>query len=462
MRKKRNKHMSDKKKIIVGLSALAFMYLAATIFFANHFFFRSQINGIDVSLKTTKQAEEKIISVISKYSLEIEGQDGIKGKINGKEIGLAINEGNKIKEFKSKQDSFKWISSIFNKNHEQIEGLITFDKELLKEKLNKENFFSSKEVNEPKDVSFEYSDNGYKMIPEVNGNKIKKEAVYESVQNAILNQNNLLNLEQANCYEKPKYTSKSKEAKEAMELLNKYTNLKVTYNFGSNEEILDGSTINKWLYVDENMKVGFNEKKVRTYVDSLAVKYNTFGETRKFAASTGKIVQVDGGNYGWVISKAEEVKSLIEVIKKGKDAKKEPIYSQKAVSHDKNDIGSTYVEINLTRQHMWFYKNGALVTEGDIVTGNTSANFGTPAGTYVLNYKERNATLKGEGYSSPVDFWMPFNGNIGIHDATWRTEFGKDIYVKSGSHGCINSPYYLANAIYDNITPGTPIVCYTE
>ena len=62
----------------------------------------------------------------------------------------------------------------------------------------------------------------------------------------------------------------------------------------------------------------------------------------------------------------------------------------------------------------------------------------------------------------PVDFWMPFNGNIGIHDASWRTEFGKNIYMTNGSHGCVNSPYELANTIFDNIEAGTPIVCYYE
>lgn len=462
MRKKRIKSKSNTKGIMIGLITLIFIYLGAAVFFTNHFYFGSKINGIDVSFKTVNGAEKKISSVISTYSLQVEGRDGIKGKIDGREISLLCNEKDKIKEAKKKQNPFKWITSLFSKNQMQISDLMTFDEKLLKEKLNKEAYFSSKNVIEPKNVSFEYSSNGYKMINEVNGNKIKKDAVYENVKDAILKQKNILNLENANCYEKPKYTSKDKEAKEAMDLLNKYTNLKITHTFGDKKEVVDGSTINKWLYVDENMNVAFNEEQIGKYVDSLAAKYNTFGKTRTFTTSSAKVVQVYGGNYGWIINKPEEIKSLIEIIKKGKDATKEPIYLQKAASHGDDDIGNTYVEINLTKQHLWFYKNGALVTEGDVVTGNTSQNLGTPPGTYVLNYKERNATLKGENYSTPVDFWMPFNGNIGIHDATWRTEFGKDIYTKNGSHGCINSPYNLANAIYDNIVPGTPIVCYTE
>lgn len=95
-----------------------------------------------------------------------------------------------------------------------------------------------------------------------------------------------------------------------------------------------------------------------------------------------------------------------------------------------------------------------------MVTGNVSNNTSTPTGVYSLKYKQRDATLKGQGYSSPVNFWMPFNGGIGIHDASWRSVFGGRIYLTNGSHGCVNSPYYLANTIFNNINEGTPVVCY--
>lgn len=106
------------------------------------------------------------------------------------------------------------------------------------------------------------------------------------------------------------------------------------------------------------------------------------------------------------------------------------------------------------------YKNGSLVVQGDVVTGNVSENDATPAGVYRLKYKERNATLKGQGYSSPVSYWMPFNGGIGIHDANWRSVFGGEIYKTGGSHGCVNSPYDLAKTVFENIDAGTPVVCY--
>ena len=152
----------------------------------------------------------------------------------------------------------------------------------------------------------------------------------------------------------------------------------------------------------------------------------------------------------------------MENIKNGEEIKKEPIYTQTALGTRDDDIGNTYVEINLTTQSLWFYKDGKLIVQGDVVTGNVSRGNGTPQGTYILNYKQKNATLKGSNYSSDVKYWMPFNCNIGIHDASWRSDFGGEIYKTSGSHGCVNAPEYLAKKIYENIEAGTPIICYKE
>ena len=72
-----------------------------------------------------------------------------------------------------------------------------------------------------------------------------------------------------------------------------------------------------------------------------------------------------------------------------------------------------------------------MVDESDFVSGCVNKGTTTPRGTYGITYKERDATLNGENYSSPVKYWMPFNGDIGMHDADWRNEgdFGGDIYT---------------------------------
>ena len=95
-----------------------------------------------------------------------------------------------------------------------------------------------------------------------------------------------------------------------------------------------------------------------------------------------------------------------------------------------------------------------------MVTGKPDGEHDTPQGTYKLKYKEKNATLKGANYSTPVAWWMPFNGDIGMHDATWQPTFGGDRYIKHGSHGCVNLPLDKAASIFNYAVVNMPVVCY--
>ncbi|NLJ40508.1 MAG: L,D-transpeptidase, partial [Clostridiales bacterium] len=165
-------------------------------------------------------------------------------------------------------------------------------------------------------------------------------------------------------------------------------------------------------------------------------------------------------DYGWWLNRPAEVSELIELIIAGEQVKKEPVYHQRAQQYGEDDIGDTYVEVNLTAQHLFFYKEGKLILDTDFVSGNLSKNYGTPTGTFGIQYKERNATLRGEDYTTPVDYWMPFYRGVGFHDASWRKEFGKDIYKTRGSHGCINMPPKKARIMYENISPGVAVIVY--
>ena len=99
--------------------------------------------------------------------------------------------------------------------------------------------------------------------------------------------------------------------------------------------------------------------------------------------------------------------------------------------------------------------------ETDFVSGNIN-NPGcvTPAGIFGLTYKTTNAVLRGADYETPVNYWMPFYGNFGMHDATWRSSFGGDIFLTNGSHGCLNLPLDAAAVIYGYVSEGSPIICY--
>lgn len=234
----------------------------------------------------------------------------------------------------------------------------------------------------------------------------------------------------------------------------------VTYQFGDQSEVLDSDRILSWLKEQEDGSVAIDEQQAKAFVKELAEKYDTAYTTRTFHTTGGRDIQIAQGDYGWRIDQEAETKHLLELLAAKQSAVCEPIYAQTAAVHAKNDWGTTYVEISLTDQYLWLYKDGHCIIESYFVSGNPTRGHATPKGIYGLTYKTRDATLSGEGYDSKVKYWMPFNRNVGLHDAPWRKTFGGQIYRNNGSHGCINLPPANAAKIYENVDKNTPVIVY--
>lgn len=458
---------NKRKKIILTLFAftiliLLALYLSIVLYFQSHFFFGSSINGIDSSRKTVDAVEESIRREVKNYVLQIEGRNGLTDVITADSIDYKFVSDGSIQRLLNEQNPFAWIPSIFNKQSNDMQVTTTLNDQKLTDKINSLVFLKKENMKAPVNARVAYNETAgnYEIVPEDNASLIKKKKFHTSITEAIKSGDTYLSIEDSDCYVNPKYTSDSTELKKLSEKMNQYVNVTITYEFGDKYEICDKTYIQDWLEADDDFNVTFNLEKVRGYIDSIARIHNTFGKTRDFVDHSGKVIEVSGGDYGWLMDRATETNRLVKLVKAGKNVQVEPTYSQTAKSHGKNDIGDNYVEIDLSLQHVWVYKEGKLVVESDCVTGNSSRGHDTPTGLYQITYKQRDATLKGENYSSEVKYWMPFYYNVGLHDASWRRSFGGTIYKHSGSHGCVNLPPNVAELVYANVEKGTPIVCY--
>lgn len=439
------------KYILIVVCAAIILYFGMTIFFVNHFYFGSEINGMPVSGKSVEAVQSLMTAELQNFTLSLKERGRQSEEIKGSEVGLKYVADEEFQKLKGSQNPFYWISACFHTEDFKMTVEVTYDEKRLKERIDQLSCFDSRNIIEPQNPSFQYMDNNFVIINEISGNKVDKDILYSQVSDALVRRETEIDLESRGCYVNPQYTSKSQKTIEIKNTLNRYSASKISYTFGNNKEVVDGSIINKWLSVDKNFEIVVDEKKIEDYFEELSKKYNTSSRTRNFTTSSGKTIQISRGDFTRSIRKSVETQNVISAIKKGETITKDPSYC---------DIGDTYVEINLTDQHIWFYKNKTLIVEGDIVTGNISNNHATPKGVFRLKYKAKNVVLRGEDYAAPVTFWMPFNGGIGMHDANWRSKFGGEIYKSSGSHGCINCPGEVAKVIYNNIEEGTPVVCY--
>lgn len=457
-----------KKQKVLGIIGMALVlliavYIGISVFFNSRFLFNTTINGVKASGKTVEKMENLIGKEIDGYQMTLEERGGEKELLKGTDISLKpVFDGALQKELK-KQNGFAWPLALFRASDIEVETMVDYDEAALEKQIEQLKCLDKNRIKEPKNASVsEYdSKDGYKIVPEEQGTALNLKKFKKVVADSVLNLMGTVSLEEEGCYKEPEYTKDSKEIKKLAETLNKYASAEITYEFGSEKERLDGSQISQWLTVNENMEPVISQEKAAEYIGSLAEKYNTAGKAKSFSTSYGTTVTVSGGDYGWKIDREAELEAILENVKAGEKISKEPAYAKTANSRGANDYGDTYVEINLTAQHLFFYKNGSLVVESDFVSGNLSKGWDTPAGAYGLYYKQRDKTLRGEGYATPVSYWMPFNGGVGLHDATWRNDFGGNYYKKSGSHGCVNLPFSVAKKIYENIDPGCAILVYT-
>lgn len=121
-------------------------------------------------------------------------------------------------------------------------------------------------------------------------------------------------------------------------------------------------------------------------------------------------------------------------------------------------LPNLFVEVDISDQVVRLYKDRKLLLSTDTVTGNPWTP--TNNGYFAVTYKELDTYLVGPGYRSHVNYWIPFDGDNGLHDASWRSTFGGDIYLGNGSHGCVNLPNSAAGTIYDNVEVGTKVLVH--
>lgn len=409
---------------------------------------------------TVDEVEKRIADSVMDYQLTIQERDGKEEVIDGSAIDFAYVSDGTVEGLQKAQNSFNWMYAFFHPEDHSMVAETSYDKNFLKMAMEKLACFNEANITDPEDAYIKEDGINYELVPEVQGNRLNPDKALEVLISAVNQGEKSVSFEESDCYEKPSVTSTDANLVARYNTLSKYAKMTVSYAFGDDRVVLDAATIKSWMTVSESGDVSFNEERIDDYVAGLAEQYDTYLKDVAFTTSLGETITINSCDYGWQLDQESERAKLKEYLEKGEPVVREPVWLKTAWARTSNGVGSTYVEVDYTNQRMWYYKDGVLLVDTPVVTGNTSKDMGSPVGIFGLYSKETNAILKGEDYKTPVDFWMPFYGGVGIHDAKWRPSFGGTIYQSSGSHGCINTPWQNAKTIYENIDPGTPIVCY--
>ena len=466
--------MRRNEKFLTAMAA-AFMTTAAVSFSSmaavdtdfHRFVVGTIINGVPVSGMTTADAEAYIEGYFNGgYTLEIEDTEGVREAITDTSIGYTVDVTGDLEAILKEENDGGRVSGPGVEHRYTVDAELKYDEAALRALL--ENMAFVKNASPTSDAYITPYEEGkaFSIVPEVQGTEIDMDKLMAAVKDALNSQTRLLKVENLDCYKTIQVTADNADLNQMCANLNRYKDINITYVFGDQQEILPGLEAVKWIDGVSGSTVQVNQQKVAEYVKYLADKYDTYGKPHTFTSTSGRQVSVNG-DYGWQINQAEEAVALTRMVQNGTNQTREPAYSRTAASRTGNDFGTTYVEVDMGLQHIYMYENGTLIAEAPIVTGNVSRGWTTPEGLYTLYYKERDRVLRGPkradgtySYESPVSYWMPFNGGIGLHDASWRGKFGGEIYKNNGSHGCINIPPKTAAVIYEHVYKGIPILCF--
>lgn len=478
MTKKKNNWYSNHKKpvLICGIVVLVLLivYLAGMLYYNDKFLNGTMVNGSDVGGMTLQKANDQLSKKVNGQSLKLIFNDGQNEVLQSAQLGVSYNKDNSLNQLMKNQNKWAWFIGFFKNEKNTLTDLIQISDENLTNGI--ASMEHAKEENQiaPTDAYIQYKDGSFSIIEETLGSKFNIEELVKNIKVALSEGKQQLDVTKANGYVKPQVYKDDQDLNNQLKAANEYCLSAITYTTPKGKEIaLDGSTLITWLSKQDDGSYTKDEsvfkEKLTAFVKELASQYNSIGATRTFTGKDGQSHTVSGGTYGFRVSTDSEVSALLKMINENKSENNRiPEHTGQLPSGENGGLGTTYLEINITKQHLWFVKDGSVVLESDFVSGKESDPTRlTPSGTYYIYNKERNRVLRGTKqpngkyeYESPVSYWMPFNKGIGLHDASWRSTFGRDIYNNSGSHGCINLPTGFAGSLYSQIYVNLPVVVY--
>ncbi|MGX7164236.1 L,D-transpeptidase family protein [Enterococcus massiliensis] len=462
-----SRHKSHSKTIIFVILGLIVAISAGYFIRGNHYAERflpnTTINDVGISNLTVTAANKKLKGNADEQEFSITDDGQVWKSLKKTQLGLKTDYTSELNKVLSSQNQWTWgVAYVFAAEKDSLDGVAVDEDKLNQEisTLETELTALNKERTATQDAKLDKEATGFKITAEVQGDSLDTKKIVADLKKAVSSSEDSLEL--ADYVEKPAVTSTDESLTKQLDALNKIATINATYSINGETFQIPTETIMDWLtYKDE--KAAVDKEKIRSYVADLGEQYNTSTNDSTFNSTKRGEVSVPAGTWSWTIQTDAETDALADAMLAGEDFTRSPIV-QGSTTADQALIGDTYIEVDLENQHMWYYKDGAVALETDVITGKPKTP--TPAGVFYIWNKERNATLKGQNddgsdYASPVDYWLPIDWTgVGIHDSDWQTSYGGDLWKTRGSHGCVNTPPSVMKELYGLVSEGTPVIVF--
>ena len=481
-KKKRRSLLAFWLAFLILAGALGVIYYYGYQYCQTHFMPGTTINGYDCSDMTADEAQRWFDIAAKNYVMNIRFRGGATETLSAEDMGFSYQPDGSIDVLLQNQDETLWPKYYLEENRYTITPTGTYDPDILEASLRVLPELQEENMVPPEDAYIEFrngtedKDGEFVIVPDVKGSTIDLDQLAAGVGDAAARYEEMVDAEEIPYAYKTAGTQAddAKLVARCMDL-NDLVGASITYVMPDKEEFrLNSDVLKDWLVKDKKGRLVKDEEiwkeKIKDFVQVLADNGNTVGMKRHFNATLQGPIVVEGGFYGYAVDQEAERKRLAEDLKNCTKDTRTPIYWNLPYNEETeyDGIGTTYIEADLSAQHVWCYIQGRLVMDCDCVSGTMNDGHATQAGVHGIIFKKRNALLQGlmpnssteYEYETEVKYWMPFYTDVGFHDAWWRADFGGDIYLKDGSHGCINLPPEAAEELFSYCDEKMPVVVY--
>lgn len=467
-------------KLLIIMGALSIgagaTYVVNASQYSNKFIEGTYINGMDASDKSAEEVESMIAPEIDTYSLTVSFRDGSKKELKAADVDLSYTPDSQVKDLLSSQNNFAWLSGALGSSKSyNVNTPVSFDADKLKSIVLAWPEAVEEQMVAPINAHMRIADDGsIKIVQETPGTTINDDALLKEIESALSEGKTTIDANAVEgIYVNPTVYSDHPDLNEQVEGLNSFLNQTVTYTLSDgSQKVLDRTTVSAWLtetapgsqwyYVNpDNLK-----QQCVDYMSQIAAEDDNYGNYRTFKSTNyGRVRIPTSALHGHEIDQAAMAEDLYNTLMAGNGGTKEMTYANYEDTK-RDDLGGTYIEVDVSSQMVYVYIDGSLYYQTSCVTGKEYRS-PTPTGIYSIYTKMKHTNLTGAmradgtpSYVSYVNYWMPFYGGYGLHDASWRSSFGGSIYKYSGSHGCVNLPNSAAATIYSACSTGTPVVVF--
>ncbi len=458
--------------LAIPCAVLAAGYFLLIQYYKTNIPYGTWINDIYCTGLSYDEVAEKLLEA-NDYTVEIYITD-----IDGKEYYLKPSE--ELYEISYREDLENIVASygaagLFTEKHITQIPSVTINKELWDSYIRDQNFIRNAKAAPEKDrVTIKEEDTGF-VLTDLCTDNLDIEKASGVILKAVEALEKTLSLTETECYVDLPYTEEEKAViaeYEALLLFCNHIKMELTIE-GKPVYMVDASVIKNWILRDKDgaYEVGkggmyqLDKNKVKEYAEQISYEVTTYwGKPWQFVTHDGESVEVKAGNFGRTLYTNKLYDALVKAYEEASNKPYELEFkfypaSAKEVEYG-GGYGDSYVEVDIEGQHVYVYIDGELALDSPCVTGDVRRKRLTPTGVFYVEYKQRNRTLVGEDYRTPVSYWMHFYNHCGFHDANWRRKFGEEIYLNDGSHGCVNMPPAKAKEMYGLVYKGMPVIVY--